>query len=73
MFDLQAAADDLLLEESLNVRLITDDRIRLFLDGRNEGNAKRRHTMPPRKKLAQWGSTRLVRGFSVPANVWKGN
>ena len=73
MFDLQAAADDLLLEESLNVRLITEDRIRLFLDGRNESNAKRRHTMPPRQKLAQWGSTRLVRGFSVPANAWKGN
>ena len=73
MFDLQAAADDLLLEASLNERLITEDRIRLFLDGRNERIAKRRHTMPPRQKPAQWGSTRLVRGFSVPANVWKGD
>ena len=36
MIDLQQASSNLLLEEGLNERIITEDRIRLFVDALNE-------------------------------------
>lgn len=73
VLDLQEAVNDLLLEQSVNERFITEDRIRLFLDGRAKRSVERRHTLPPRQKLASYGSTRLMRGVSVPARIWKGD
>jgi len=78
LLDLQQASSALLLEESLNQRMITEDRIRLFLDQLNErrGDAKleRRHTMKPhRKGKMAMGSTRLMRGLSVPSHMWSDN
>jgi len=75
LLDLQQASNALLLEESINQTMITEDRIRLFLDQLNErrGDDKleRRHTMKTHRggKMAM-GSTRLMRGLSVPSHMW---
>lgn len=71
MLDLQDSVNDLILEESLNERIITVDRIRLFIDALNERrDVERRHTMPPSRAKMAWGSTRLMRGLSVPPHMW---
>ena len=71
MLDLQDSVNDLILEESLNERIITEDRIRLFIDALNEKrDVERRHTMPPSRAKMAWGSTRLMRGLSVPPHMW---
>ena len=71
MLDLQDSVNDLILEESLNERIITEDRIRLFIDALYERrDVERRHTMPPSRAKMAWGSTRLMRGLSVPPHMW---
>lgn len=75
LIDLQQASNALLLEESINQTMITEDRIRLFLDQfderREDDKLERRHTMKTHRggKMAM-GSTRLMRGLSVPSHMW---
>ncbi|KAL7533505.1 hypothetical protein ACHAXR_005271 [Thalassiosira sp. AJA248-18] len=64
VMSLEEAVGDLLQNE--------EDNVILFLES-FDGRAKlaRRQTMPPLRGKTTWGSTRLMRGVSVPAHVWK--